>query len=270
MARARRGSARSRPAARGPSKRWLRGDDQRVVARAQRADRRSPQRRPRRLSRSRSCRSRVRLRSVRTSTTRTPDGAPSCGSQVVQRSGQDVRRPRRSAERRRGRRRAVCRRPARRPPRAPARPARASVNSPPPSSLTTTIVRSGRGSSGPITSPVLSCRNVRSPISAYAGAAVAESGARRRWRPCRRCPRRRGWRAPAAARLPGVGEVEVADRARRPGDEQPAGRARHAATTRGHREAGERLGGQHVGDRLAARRVGVQPRSSQSPLAVCR
>ena len=36
----------------------------------------------------------------------------------------------------------------------------------PPSSLATTIVRSGRGSSGPMTSPVWSCRKVRSPISA--------------------------------------------------------------------------------------------------------
>ena len=47
---------------------------------------------------------------------------------------------------------------------------------------------------------------------------------RSRWTPCRRCRRRRGSRAPAARRLPRVGEVEVADRARRPGDEQPIDR----------------------------------------------
>ena len=51
----------------------------------------------------------------------------------------------------------------------------------PPSSLTTTIVRSGRGSSGPITRPLVSCRNVTSPISASARVAVraAERGADR-------------------------------------------------------------------------------------------
>ena len=40
---------------------------------------------------------------------------------------------------------------------------------PPPSLLTTTIVSCGNGSSGPTTSPLLSCRNVRSPMSAKAG-----------------------------------------------------------------------------------------------------
>ena len=38
----------------------------------------------------------------------------------------------------------------------------------PPSSLTTTIVRSGSGSPGPSTSPLASCRNVTSPMSARA------------------------------------------------------------------------------------------------------
>jgi hypothetical protein len=37
---------------------------------------------------------------------------------------------------------------------------------PPPSLFVTTIVRSGRGSSGPRTSPFASCRKVRSPSSA--------------------------------------------------------------------------------------------------------
>ena len=48
----------------------------------------------------------------------------------------------------------------------------------PPSSLTTTIVRSGRGSCGPSISPLASCRNVTSPIRARLPRAVRASQGR--------------------------------------------------------------------------------------------
>ena len=46
---------------------------------------------------------------------------------------------------------------------------------PPPRSLSTTIVRSGRGSSGPRIRPVVSCSRVRSPSSATVGPACASA-----------------------------------------------------------------------------------------------
>jgi hypothetical protein len=46
---------------------------------------------------------------------------------------------------------------------------------PPPRSSSTTIVRSGRASSGPMTRPVVSCRNVRSPSSATVGPSCASA-----------------------------------------------------------------------------------------------
>ena len=186
-------------------------------------------------ARIRACRSRVRVRSVRTSTTRMPDGVPSC----LRRSSSEstgctpCRWPRRA---RRGRRRAACRRPARTPPACSGAPCSSRPKIPPPSSLTTTTVRSGRGSSGPITSPVLSCRNVRSPISAYAGPPCARAApiAVDTVPSMPEAPRLASDQQ--AARLPRVGEVEVADRAGRPGDQQAArrhGRGQHA----GHRAA---------------------------------
>ena len=71
--------------------------------------------------------------------------------------------------RRRGwrrRRRAGCRTACRTTRRAAAPPCSSEAKIEPPSSLTTTIVRSGRSSSGPSTRPLASCRNVTSPSSA--------------------------------------------------------------------------------------------------------
>ena len=134
-------------------------------------------------------------RSVRTSTTRIPAGGASAAvssaagaDPLVRGAGGGAQGgqvdPVRGAED-----------PLERRPRARARPARAGRRSPPPSSFTTTIVRSGRGSPGPITSPFASCRKVRSPSSAYAGPGVRRGRRRPRSTRCRRCRRRRGWPA---------------------------------------------------------------------------
>ena len=130
----------------------------------------------------------------------------------------------------------------------------------PPSSLATTIRRSGRGSSGPITSPVRSCRNVRSPTRAWVGP-VDHERSRSRSRSCRRCRPGRGWRT--RRRIVAIGgEVEVADRVRRARApavsaraerRPPPGRDRPGRSGRPGRPAPRRAGGhRRVGRRSSA------------------
>ena len=89
---------------------------------------------------------------------------------------------------------------------------------PPPPSLSTTIVRSGRGSSGPITNPVVSCSRVRSPSSAYPGPGGRGRADRGRHRPvdARDAPVGQHRDVPTRCRR----ERHVADRVRRADDEQ--------------------------------------------------
>ena len=123
-------------------------------------------------------------------------------------------------------------------------------------------VRSGRGSSAPVSRPGESCRNVRSPISAKAGPPRrpgAPAPRRSRWRSCRRCRWRRGWPAPAAPVRGGHLPVEVAHRRwTQPSSSAPAGSAGDQVAGQPGRSAPAR---RRASRRRAARgRVGPAPR----------
>ena len=131
-------------------------------------------------------------------------------------------------------------------PRAPGAPCSSVAKIEPPSSLTTTIVRSGRGSSGPITSAVGVVQEghvadvARSPACCAAGRARRRSRSRR----CRRCRPARGWRAPSGARRRGRrGAIRSRSRIglQAPTNEQAARRAARGVDRAGdvvRREAG--------------------------------
>ena len=172
-------------------------------------------------ARSRASRSRRPSRVVGTSMTRMPRTSRSSAAAQLDRRRRPARtrcRSPRTAPR--SRPRAACRRRARTPTPAHGAPCSRVAKIAPPSSFATTIVRSGRGSSGPITSPLASCRNVRSPMYASARDDVAAKG---------RADRRRDRAVDAGEPAVADDQPSLAGRVRR----SPSGRGRGpAATTR--------------------------------------
>ena len=134
----------------------------------------------------------------------------------------------------------------------------------------TTTVRSGRGSPGPITSPVASCRKVRSPISAYAGPRLREGRADRGRHRARRC------RSAAVGEYHGGrcsqgsgGAARPRSRSRIEPDEPPTSRPRRHRCRRppGDGPAGpcSRLRGALLDGLGAPPPVSVQPPASSHP-----
>ena len=99
-------------------------------------------------------------------------------------------------------------------------PCSSVVKMPPPSSLTTTRVRSGTGSSGPTRRPFASWRKVRSPSRAYAGRPGCASAAPTRGRHDAVDPGQATVGEDLAGDRSGGGEVEVAHRVGGADDEE--------------------------------------------------